>query len=370
MQSFVQVDSYAERTRQAALDRVYRFFLHTSNLMARPRHLALLIALLLTACSAPDERTRNAPAQPEAGAEMAASEVGDVRVATFNTEFLFDGRGDEGRVSFDRSGDAHNARLHRQRVARVIRSLDADVVMLQEVEDEAIVQTMIEEDLSGLGYRAYFVQGKDTFTGQDVALISRLPVESVGRTDERAPLAGSPGDDYGVSKNMYARMEIAGEPATLVGLHFLAYPLAEDRLPRREAQAEVIRRFVAEETAAGRDVIVLGDFNDYEESTLDVSGTAPITDVLATIRAAGPSPEDDLRNVIALAPDSARYSSHWDKDDDRRIDEGELTAIDHVLLSPDLWARIDTVEYVHGHDTNLVSDHFPIVVEFDGAARN
>ena len=44
------------------------------------------------------------------------------------------------------------------------------------------------------------------------------------------------------------------------------------------------------------------------------------------------------------------------------IEPGELSALDHVLLSPGLYRRVVDVRYVHGHDPRTVSDHFPVVV--------
>ena len=45
-----------------------------------------------------------------------------------------------------------------------------------------------------------------------------------------------------------------------------------------------------------------------------------------------------------------------------QFEEGEFSAIDHVLLSPALYGKLAEVSYVHSHDPRLVSDHFPIVV--------
>src|SRR5690606_10899940 len=119
--------------------------------------------------------------------------------------------------------DPAAARAHRDQVGAVIRMLDADVVVLQEVEDEATVQLLVEESLDGFGYEVAFVQGTDTFTGQDVAVLSRVPVEEAGRSDARANVGGS-GDTYGVSKNLFVRLTAGEVPLTVVGLHFLARP--------------------------------------------------------------------------------------------------------------------------------------------------
>ena len=284
-----------------------------------------------------------------------------VRVAAFNAEFLFDGVGDEGEASFPWKGDSVAARAHRDAVARTIRTLDADVVVIPETEHLGVLESMIRESLADLGYTPYLVDGADRFTGQDVGLLSRVPVDTVGRTDGRVQLPGTE-ETYGVSKNLFARLTLGGVPTTLIGVHFLAQPDNVERKPRREAQAEVIRRLIAQETAAGRAVVVLGDFNDFDEATPDLAGSRPITNVLATIKQAGEGPGDDLRNVMAEVPQRRRFTNFYDRNDDGDVDAGELSAIDHVLLSPALFGRLREVHYVHSHDPNAVSDHFPIVV--------
>ncbi len=327
--------------------------------------LAFLLALLLAAVSGCTPGCT--PESPPADAPGDA--IGALRIATLNTEFMFDGRDSEGVASFAWKGDPQAARAHQARIGEVLRGLDADLVMLQEVENEQVMERLVAEHLRGMGYEVYFVQGRDYFTGQDVGLLARVPIDTIGRTDERAPV-GASGDDYGVSKNMYARLSLTpgGLPVTLVGVHFLARPTDPGRKDSREAQAEVIRRLVARETASGRAVVVLGDFNDYDDRTPDIAGNAPITDVLARIKRAGPGPEDDLMNVMAEVPQRERYTAHWDRNDNEQVDgREELSAIDHVLLSPALYRRIEDVAYVHRHDPTTHTDHFPIVVTLEVA---
>lgn len=284
-----------------------------------------------------------------------------IRIATLNTFFLFDGYGDEGQADFPHKGNPEAARRHRARIAQVLRMINSDLVVLQEVENEAVLQRMVAEDLPDLNYAVYFVQGHDTFTGQDVAVLSRLPIEKIGRTEERVPVAGT-NDTYGVSKNIWVRLYLGDLPATLIGVHFLSRPDDPSRKPRREAQAEVIRRLVERELAAGRAVAVLGDFNDYDESIPDLNGHRPITRVLALIKAASPSPDDDLYNVMAEVPQAERFTVFYDADEDNQVEWPELAAIDHILLSPQLRARLREVHYVQAYDPRTLTNHFPVVV--------
>jgi endonuclease/exonuclease/phosphatase family metal-dependent hydrolase len=69
--------------------------------------------------------------------------------------------------------------------------------------------------------------------------------------------------------------------------------------------------------------------------------------------------------VIADVPQSQRFTSHYDRNDNGAIEAGEFSAIDHILLSPDLYRRVREVFYVHAHDPTVYPDHFPIVVNLD-----
>lgn len=324
---------------------------------------AVLCLLVLALLLAPACTTPQAPGG--AARDSLATDTTGLRLATLNAEFLFDGKGNEGQTGFARSGDSQAARAHLERVGAIIRQLGADVVMLQEVENEAVLQQLARGPLAGMNYAAHFVQGTDHFTGQDVGLLSRLPLEAVGRTDERARV-GATDEDYGVSKNLYARMRFGGQPVTLIGVHFLARPDDASRKEKREAQAEVIRRLVEAEADAGRAPVVMGDFNDFDAATPDVASSQPITDVLRIVKRAGPGPADDLKSVMAEVPPGQRYTAFYDRNRNDAVEEdSELSALDHILLPPALHRRLRGVRYVHDHDPVRGPDHFPVVVTFE-----
>lgn len=282
-----------------------------------------------------------------------------VRIASFNTEFMFDGTGDEGGATFDWKGSVEMATEHRRNVGQVIRSLNADVILLAEVENAEVAQALVDDTLIGMGYKVYFVQGKDTFTGQDVAVISRIPITETGRSDDEVRV-GTTTRTYGVSKNLYARFNIGSVPVTLIGVHLLAQPMSVERKPQREAQAEVIRRMVEAEIKNGREVIVAGDFNDFDNETLDRNFNVPISDVLRTIKSAGRGTEDDLHNLLADVPQSIRFTSLYDSNNDHVALWREMSAIDHMLLSPKLYNRVLSVGYIHAHNPFTITDHFPV----------
>jgi uncharacterized repeat protein (TIGR01451 family) len=111
---------------------------------------------------------------------------------------------------------------------------------------------------------------------------------------------------------------------------------------QRVQQAEVVNGFVDEILALDPDanVVVLGDLNDFQFST-------PISDTLAV---------DVLTNLIYSLPLEERYTYIYD---------GNSQALDHILVSQNLWERTPAYDILHVNAewpaTDRPSDHDPAV---------
>ena len=212
-------------------------------------------------------------------------------IMTLNAEFLWDGVSpEEGRVDFQWKNSKSEAEAHMQDVAEIIIQSDPDMVNLVEVENQQALQTFNQNFLAGRGYEPYLIKGKDTFTGQDVALLTRIDPEDnqIHRYNEK----GQSGTvSKSVSKNYFSKFSINGESVALVGLHFLAFPNRSDRRFKREAQADAIRDLGVSLQDEGFSLVILGDFNDYdgESDSLDHIDSTPITNVLQIIRGLDPN---------------------------------------------------------------------------------
>lgn len=100
-------------------------------------------------------------------------------IMTFNTEFMWDGiQPEEGTATFPWKGSPDEALEHMKQIAEVIKRNNPDIVNLVEVENEDAVKLLRDTFLSDRGYEIKFIQGKDSSTGQDLALLTRIdPVE-------------------------------------------------------------------------------------------------------------------------------------------------------------------------------------------------
>ena len=287
-------------------------------------------------------------------------------IMTLNAEFLWDGvEPEEGRIDFQWKNSQTEAEEHMRKVAELIVKSNPDIVNLVEVENIEALTTFNNKFLQGMGYKPYLIKGKDSYTAQDVALLTRIDPE--GNKIERDNRSATKGTvKKTVSKNYYAEIIIENENFVIIGLHFLAQPNREDRRLQREAQAEVIRRLAVEKMNEGNKIIVLGDFNDYDGdiNSKDHIDSSPITEVLEIVKNMdSDNLSDDLINVASLLPKANRYTAFYDANDNGKLDyPNEFTSIDHILISPKLVDMVEVVEIPHDHDPRLVTDHFPVIV--------
>lgn len=297
-----------------------------------------------------------------------------LKVATFNCYFLWDGvEPEEGQVNFSHKYSVEAAEKHMKDIASIIKETEADILNLVEVEGLDALNRLNAGFLSAEGYVAYLEKGKDSYTGQDVGLLTKHA--PVGNTIARTDIIGISGPiSKSVSKNYYAKFEVHGKKIALIGIHFVAIPNNTARLHDRQAQANAIVQLGTQLRTEGYDIIVLGDFNDYDgnDTSLDLNDNRPITSVLEDVRKMNPSTEsDDLINPIDKVAKAKRYTAHWDKNRDEQASyPEEYSVIDHVLVSKNLEPFISDVHILNYYNPIGISDHFPVVVTFDFGGGN
>lgn len=269
-----------------------------------------------------------------------------VRIASFNVENFFPEGGDldGGQVSQEEYEDKRDA------IVAAVRNrlLLPDVVAVQEVVDKAI----LDDVAARLGYTAYLEEGNDN-RGIDVGFLiaPTLRVEGVTQLGKNATesIAGTNCSD--IAGNLFDRppLEIALKTGPfrlrVITAHFSSKSAPDSC---RDAQAAFVRDRVADLEAQGRDAVVAGDLNAFEDET-------PLQ-VLE-------GPETTLDNLWDEVPEERRYSFAF---------QGKLQTLDHILITDGLQSRLDDIDYAHFNndyydrgrpgDSHKVSDHDPPVV--------
>ncbi len=149
--------------------------------MIRFRFTVLTIfALILSSCSTSDHLSQTAPdiTQWESIATPSwyDDEVHDtISVVTWNIEHFVD-EYDSPYIDNDRENDPpENMEERRTLFADAIKSIDADIVVLQEVESAAYMQSFADEHFPDLNYR-YFTGRESNDWYMNVVVMSRIPL--------------------------------------------------------------------------------------------------------------------------------------------------------------------------------------------------
>lgn len=175
----------------------------------------------------------------------AGAAVGGVRVLTWNT--LWD-RYDADRICTER---------RRPLLLDALRTSDADVIALQEVEAPLLASLGREEWVRAGGYSLWSNPGKSGVDEDGLVLLSRLPVLEAGRCA------------LGPYKAALA-ITVAGPAGSLVvaTTHLTSNHTAEAATRRAAELAELAAAF----GGIDADLVVLGDFNDSTSEPADALG--------------------------------------------------------------------------------------------------
>jgi len=297
-----------------------------------------------------------------------------LRLVQYNVEWLF--------VDYYAASDcpgngcawknATIAQEHLEQVSTIIRELNPDIINLCEVEGCDELSMLAKTD-----YTPYVIKGKDTSTGQNAGMLTRIGPTTMYRTEERVkyPIPGSTcgytgaTEDSGVSKHYISEFTIQGINLVLVGAHLVAFPTDPARCAQREAQAQVLQNAIHGYVAKGYEIIVMGDFNDFDGEVLDVNNNKPISKVLEIVK--GDFGEHAgsyaLTNVAEKIAQSKRATDWWDKNGDCASVPTEFSMIDHVLVSDKLLEKVTGAAIYSQYPEfcgTLNSDHYPVIVDF------
>ena len=243
--------------------------------MRASARLALGLLAAAAALSCRDEMPVEArpPLSRDAGITDAAREAPPIPtnfpgipLATFNVHRLFDAHCDSGSCrpgDYEELPSSEELDAKTKALAEGITKLRADVVVLQEVENEACLDALGAR-LPGLPHRHIGETGSPASV--DVALLSAYPITSVkGHAASR--IARSNGEPTTFARELL-EVHVATPEGELVvfAAHFRSK--VNDDPDRRLAEARAARRIVLDEAtrSPGAIVVLAGDLNDVPGS--------------------------------------------------------------------------------------------------------
>ena len=269
------------------------------------------------------------------------------------------------------------AETHMNYVSNVVKELNPDIINFCEVEgcDEL---NILKDKLNDNTYMPYLKKGTDTSTGQNVGMLTRVdPLINLYRSELKYnyPIPGSncgyngSVGSSGVSKHYITEFKFNGYNVAFIAAHLLAIPTDPTRCAEREAQASVLQNVIFSYVNKEYEVIMLGDFNDYDAEVLDINDNKPTSRVLDILKGyqGDLSGLYELYNVADEITKNERYSDWWDSDDNcNTSSQKDYSMIDHILVTDGIKNNIDNVFIYHGYNEycgKYDSDHYPLVVD-------
>jgi len=270
--------------------------------------------------------------------------------------------------------NSSESETHLQYVAKIIQEVNPDIINLCEVE--GCDELNILANTLDLNYLPYLKKGTDTSTGQNVGMITRVdPLIDLYRTEERVdyPINGSKcgytgsNGTSGVSKHYITEYKFGEHNIAFIGAHFVAYPTEPSRCVQREAQAQVIQNIIHSYYNKNYEIIVVGDFNDFDNETLDANNNHPISQTLNILKGNYGVHKGtyQLFNAAELINKNDRFTCWWDSNNNCISTPTEFSMIDHILISPALKEKITDAYIYHNYDEfcgTYNSDHYPVII--------
>ena len=192
------------------------------------------------------------------------------RVVTFNVRNLFNDKADDpppfGAEEILPTGEYQQKLAD---VAAILAKMNPDLVMLQEIENDAVLKDIqARPELGGRFVDRATFSGNDP-RGIDIGALSAVPLtEKISHKDDQFALAGTGGSDkYRFARDLLeVHAQVNGRRMIFLGVHLKAK--SNDDPQKRLAEAQRAR-FVADQRRKEDPeaaVLILGDFNDFPGS--------------------------------------------------------------------------------------------------------
>ncbi|MCY1062863.1 endonuclease/exonuclease/phosphatase family protein [Nannocystis sp. SCPEA4] len=281
--------------------------------LARLRLSVLALAATSLACNAlvpddtstgtGDDTSTSSPASPD----LPPPGPEDIVVATFNVHLFFDMVCDSGQCgggAFEEAYSMAEFNYRADQIAAAIDGLQADVVLLQEVESQDCLDALVER----LPQFTTAYLGETGFTASiDTALLSRLPLIEI-RSHGEAPIPLPDGGSTHFARDyLEAHLDAGGHRLIAFAAHFKSKN--DDDPERRLAEAQ-----------AARDLIDLA-VDNYPDALVVMGGD--LNDV----------PESPPLQAIEADGGTSRVAAELGDDDWTYVYDGETRALDHLYLS-------------------------------------
>lgn len=197
---------------------------------------------------------------------------GIVRVATFNVHLFFDTKCDTGKCTasdFEKQNSPSTFASEVDRIAKAIEKLDADVIALEEIENDVCLDALVDKlTADGFGYPVKKLGESGPSGSVDVGIIARGDLVTV-KTHKDTPIpriAPESGNTYFTRELLEMHLKFGQNEMVVFAAHFRSQ--RDDDPGRRLAEATAARTIITAAAKAKPQAFVLlaGDLNDVPGS--------------------------------------------------------------------------------------------------------
>ena len=303
-----------------------------------------------------------------------------ITVATWNLEWFFDNDSADNFSDLARQQSAPSENEWQWKlthVAEAIAEMKPTILALQEVENRRVLFALQNElrDKHQLSYRIAHIEGFDSSTEQDVAILYRSGLVEYCCKEQSREMWNSK-RYYNLNKHLFARFEWgAGDQKQRLTVAMAHLRATAESSNIRQQQARLLRVWLQPQIDAGENIIALGDFNS--ETDCDRPEKDSEIFILRGLETA--TETDDLLDLnIYLAKDQ-RATHLTGKQFDRILASQAMLADDphHVdLVFQSIVNRKDLViqqnpdkdhygmYYKIPQQQRDISDHYPVMAIF------
>lgn len=276
----------------------------------------------------------------------------NVKFTTYNVENLFDGVDDP----FKDDGPAKPEK-EKIALANVLKSLNSDVIALQEVENKEIIQEVLT--LAGMKDRYNIIVGKSDGRGIACALLidKKYPIKKYSINEGESTFYRPP---------VEAVIELSpGFNIKIYSVHFKA-KMDPHSQEQRKKEAKRLIELARKENVA---TVIMGDFNDLPSSEVsELFESNGFTDVRKIDKLS-----KDVDTPTHFSTENIEKNLDFPQEESFDIEEEKSkikpSILDYIRISYDLKSYIiqgsfDVLEKNENPNVLLASDHRPISVSF------
>jgi exonuclease III len=299
-----------------------------------------------------------------------------LRLVQYNTDFLYSKSiiiNCPGNDCTWKNNEEQNK--HTNTILNIIKKLDPDIINFCEINSNDILKLLINK-LNDYSYKSYVSISYPNYIDQSVGIMTRINPISFSRTNKKYyyPIKDSKCNYYNknktiinLQKHYISKFCINNINILIIGIHLKSIPNKPYACSIREAQAMIIQEIIVE-NYKNYEIIVIGDFNDYDNEVKDYINHIPNSKVLNIIKGnTGNNPINyKLYNTNELIAHKNRKTAI--------LSDNTFSMIDYILISKNLKKYIKDVfiytDYYGNIGENYNSDHYPLVIDFDFTIRN